>query len=89
MTPPAPGPPFGSPPPMQFTSPYVGAAAEFVWPTGVAVSRFAGMCSGPVALLLATEEALGDVEEALAVGAGCWEVAAEDGTPGDVGVEAC
>jgi hypothetical protein len=47
------------------------------------------MWSGPVALLLATEEALGEVEEALAVGAGCWDVAAEEGAPGDVGVEVC
>jgi len=39
--------------------------------------------------LLATEEALGEVELALAVGAGGAVVADDAGAPGDVGVVAC
>ena len=50
----------------------------------------AGMWSGPGALLLATEEALGEVELALAVGAE-GALAAEEavGAVGEVGVVAC
>lgn len=59
-------------------------------PPGVAVNLLAGMWSGPAALLLATEEALGEVELALAVGAdGAVAVADDTGAPGEVGVVAC
>lgn len=39
--------------------------------------------------MLATEEALGEVELALAVGGGGALVAEEAGAPGEVGVVAC
>ena len=56
----------------------------------MAVNLLAGMWSGPGALLLATEEALGEVELALAVGAE-GALAAEEavGAVGEVGVVAC
>jgi hypothetical protein len=55
----------------------------------VAVNLLAGIWSGPGALLLATEEALGEVELALAVGAEGALVAEEAGAAGEVGVVAC
>lgn len=57
-------------------------------PPGVAVNLLAGIWSGPAALLLATEEALGEVELALAVAAGGAVVADDTGAPGEVGVVA-
>lgn len=47
------------------------------------------MCRGPAALLLATDDADGDVELALAVWAGADAPAAELGAPGELGVVAC